>query len=59
MYRRERIYKESLEKYNNRKTNIYLIPANSWWISNTEFREVKLMMNVRLSIGEEICQLKL
>jgi hypothetical protein len=25
MYRRERIYKEPLEKYNNRKANAYLI----------------------------------
>jgi hypothetical protein len=25
MYKRERIYKEPLEKYNNKKTNTYLI----------------------------------
>jgi hypothetical protein len=60
MYRRERIYKEPLEKYNNRKANIYLIsPSNSWWINNTEFGEVKLMMSVSLSLREKICQLKL
>jgi hypothetical protein len=52
--------KNPLEKYNNRKTNAYLIPpSNSWWINNTEFREVKLMMSVSLSLHEEICQLKL
>jgi hypothetical protein len=60
MYRRERIYKEPLEKYNNRNANIYLIPpSNSWWINNTEFGEVKLMMSVSLSLREKICQLKL
>jgi hypothetical protein len=60
MCRRERIYKEPLEKYNNRKANIYLIPpSNSWWINNTEFGEVKLMMSVSLSLREKICQLKL
>jgi hypothetical protein len=52
--------KTSLEKYNNRKTNTYLIPSsNSWWINNTEFGEVKLMMSVSLSLREKICQLKL
>jgi hypothetical protein len=60
MYRRRRIYKEPLEKYNNRKTNTYLIPlSNSWWINNTEFREVKLMMSASLSLREKIYQLKL
>jgi hypothetical protein len=60
MYRRGRIYKEPLEKYNKRKTNSYLIPpSNSWWINNTKFREVKLMMSVSLSLHEEIWQLKL
>jgi hypothetical protein len=55
MYRRGRIYKEPLEKYNKRKTNSYLIPpSNSWWINNTKFREVKLMMSVSLSLHEEI-----
>jgi hypothetical protein len=42
------------------KTNTYLIPpSNSWWINNTEFGEVKLMMSASLSLHEEICQLKL
>jgi hypothetical protein len=60
MYRRGRIYKKPLEKYNNRKVNTYLIPpSNSWWINNTEFREVKLMMSVSLSHREEIYQLEL
>jgi hypothetical protein len=60
MYRRGRIYKEFLmEKYNNRKPNTNLIPPlNSWWINNTKFREVKLMMNASLSLHEEIYQLK-
>jgi hypothetical protein len=49
-----------LYKYNNRETNIYLIPpSDSWWINNTKFGEVKLMMSVSLSLREEICQLKL
>jgi hypothetical protein len=49
-----------MEKYNNRKINIYLIPlSNSWWISNTEFEKVKLMMSVSLSFREKIYQLKL
>jgi hypothetical protein len=52
--------KNILKKYNNRKTNTYLIPlSNSWWINNTEFGEVKLMMNTSLSLREEIYQLKL
>jgi hypothetical protein len=56
MYKRERIYKEPLEKYNNRKANTYLIlPSNPWWINNTEFGEVKLMMSASLSIHKEIC----
>jgi hypothetical protein len=60
MYRRGRIYKNPLEKYSNRKANTYLIPpSNSWWINNTEFGEVKLMMRASLSLREEICQLKL
>jgi hypothetical protein len=29
MYRRGRIYKEPLDKYNNRKTNAYLIPPQT------------------------------
>jgi hypothetical protein len=29
MYRRERIYKEPLKKYNNKKTNTYLISTSS------------------------------
>jgi hypothetical protein len=33
----------------------YLSPSNSCWINNTEFGEVKLMMNVSLSLREEIC----
>jgi hypothetical protein len=42
------------------KANIYLIlPLNSWWINNTEFEEIKLMMSTSLSIREEICQLEL
>jgi hypothetical protein len=42
------------------KANTYLIlPANSWWINNTEFREIKLMMSTSLRLREEICQLKL
>jgi hypothetical protein len=54
MYRRGRIYKNPLEKYNNRKVNTYLIPpSNSWWINNTEFGEVKLMMSASLSLREE------
>jgi hypothetical protein len=44
----------------NRKTNTYLIPpSNSWWINNTEFEGVKLMMSTSLKVREEICQLKL
>jgi hypothetical protein len=44
----------------NRKTNTYLIPpSNSWWINNTGFEEVKLMMSASLKLREEICQLKL
>jgi hypothetical protein len=39
--------------------NIYLPSSNSWWINNTEFEEVKLMIDTSLSIHEEICQLKL
>jgi hypothetical protein len=54
MYRRGRIYKNPLEKYNNRKVNTYLIPpSNSWWINNIEFGEVKLMMSASLSLREE------
>jgi hypothetical protein len=60
MYRSGIIYKEPLIKYNNRKANTYLIPpSNSWWINNTEFGEVKLMMRASLSLREEIYQLKL
>jgi hypothetical protein len=29
-------------------------PSNSWWINNTEFEEVKLMMSTSLSLREEI-----
>jgi hypothetical protein len=40
--------------------NTYLIPrSNSWWINNTEFEEVKLMMSTSLNLREEICQLEL
>jgi hypothetical protein len=58
--RGEKYIKTHLEKYNNRKTNTYLIPiSNSWWINNTQFGKVKLMMSVSLSLHEEIYQLKL
>jgi hypothetical protein len=60
MYRRGEYTKNLIEKYNNRKTNTYLIPpSNSWWINNTEFGEVKLMMSTSLRLHEEICQLEL
>jgi hypothetical protein len=56
----EEYTKNLMEKYNNKKINIYLIPlSNSWWISNTEFEKVKLMMSMSLSFREKICQLKL
>jgi hypothetical protein len=60
MYRRGRIYKEPLKKYNIRK-GYYIsnTPSSSWWINNTEFGEVKLMMSASLIIREEICQLEL
>jgi hypothetical protein len=52
--------KTALEKYNNRKINTYLIPSiNTWWINNTEFEEIKLMMSASSNLREEICQLKL
>jgi hypothetical protein len=35
MYRRGRIYKEPLKKYNNRKTNTYLIPPQTHGGSTT------------------------
>jgi hypothetical protein len=61
MYRRGRIYKEP--HWRNtiiENANTYLIsPSNSWWINNTEFGEVKLMMSVSQSLREEICQLDL
>jgi hypothetical protein len=44
------------------KANTYLIPlppSNSWWINNTEFGEIKLMMSASLRLHEEICQLEL
>jgi hypothetical protein len=42
------------------KTIIHLIPpSNSWWIKNTEFGEIKLMVGMSLSLHEEICQLEL
>jgi hypothetical protein len=46
IYRRGRIYKDQPKKYNNKKTNTYLIPFK---INNTEFGEVKLMMSASLS----------
>jgi hypothetical protein len=61
MYMKGKICKEPLKEYNNRKANtiieklIYIYPSNSWWINNTEFREVKLMMGASLSLCEEIC----
>jgi hypothetical protein len=40
--------------------NTYLIPpSDSWWINNTEFEEIKLMMSASLSLREEIYQLEL
>jgi hypothetical protein len=60
MYMRGRIYKEIWRNIIIEKANTYLIPpSNSWWINNTEFREVKLMMGVSLSLREEIYQLEL
>jgi hypothetical protein len=42
------------------KADTYLIPpSNSWWINNTKFGEIKLMMSASLSLREEICQLEL
>jgi hypothetical protein len=35
MYRRRRIYKDPLEKYNNRKANTYLIPPQTHGESTT------------------------
>jgi hypothetical protein len=56
IYRKGEYTKNPLKKYNNRKTNAYLIPPqNSWWINNTEFGEVKLMMSASLSLREENC----
>jgi hypothetical protein len=46
MYKRGEYTKSPLKKYNNKKTNIYLIPrSNSWWINNTEFGKLKLMIS--------------
>jgi hypothetical protein len=61
IYRRGRICKGPLWRDTIiEKTNIYLIPhSNSWWTNNTEFGEVKLMMNMSLSLREEIWQLEL
>jgi hypothetical protein len=60
MYRRRKYIENPLEKYNNRKPMTHLIlPSNSWWINNTKFGEVKLIMGASLSLREEICQLEL
>jgi hypothetical protein len=60
IYRNERIYKESCKNTIIEKDNVYLIHSlYSWWINNTEFREIELMMSMSLSLREEICQLKL
>jgi CRISPR/Cas system CSM-associated protein Csm5 (group 7 of RAMP superfamily) len=60
MYREGEYIKNLLKKYNNRKINTYLIlPSNSWWINNTGFGEVKLMMSASLRLHKEISQLKL
>jgi hypothetical protein len=61
MYKRGEYTKNPLKKYNNRKDQyISNTPlSNSWWINNTEFEEVKLMMSTSLSLREEICQLEL
>jgi hypothetical protein len=40
----------------------HLIPSplsNSWWIKNTKFGEVKLMLSASLNLHEEIYQLEL
>jgi hypothetical protein len=43
-----------------RLIHIYLIPSlNSWWINNTEFVEIKLMMSTSLILCKKIRQLKL
>jgi hypothetical protein len=58
--RRGKYTRTSLKEYNNRKANIHLTPpSNLWWLNNTEFGEVKLMMDASLSRREEICQLEL
>jgi hypothetical protein len=46
-----------LEKYNNRKPITHLTPLNSWCIKNTKVGEVKLIVNMNLSLHEEIYQL--
>jgi hypothetical protein len=54
------IYKYPWRNTIREKANTYLIsPSNLWWINNTEFGEVKLMMSASLSLREEICQLEL
>jgi hypothetical protein len=60
MYMRENIQRTPRRNTIIEKANTYLIPpSNSWWINNTEFGEVKLMMSTSLSLREEICQLEL
>jgi hypothetical protein len=49
-----------MKEYNNGKLIYILIPPiNSWWIKNTEFGEIKLMLVVSLSFREKIYQLEL
>jgi hypothetical protein len=57
-YRSGEIYKELHGRI--QKTKILLIPlSNLWWIKNTEFREIKLMVNASLNLREEICHVTL
>jgi hypothetical protein len=60
-YMRGNIQRTSGEIHKYKRLFIHLIspPLNLWWVKNTEFEEIKLMVDASLSLREEIHQLEL